>query len=134
MPRRAINPEAVPPPVGQYAHATEWTGPGSLIFISGQIPEAADGSVPEGFEAQCRLVWAHIRAILEAAGLGVGSLLKVTTFLADVRFAEVNGRVRRDVLGSHEPSLTVVGAALLDPRWLLEIEAIAGPAGGNRAA
>ena len=35
------------------------------------------------------------------------------------------GRVRRERLGSHAPALTVIVARTLDPRWLLEIEAMA---------
>lgn len=37
-------------------------------------------------------------------------------------------KVRNEVLGGHHPALTVVIAEIFDPRWLLEIEAVA--AGG----
>lgn len=131
---RTINPESVPLPVGNYAHAVELKGPVRLLFISGQIPEEPGGSVPEAFEAQCRLVWSHIGSILDSAGFEVGDLIKVTTFLSDRGFAEVNSRIRREVLGRHEPSLTVVCASMLDQRWLLEIEAIAGKSGGDDGA
>jgi 2-iminobutanoate/2-iminopropanoate deaminase len=130
---RTLNPGSVPAPVGKYVHAVEVEGPGSLLFISGQIPETLAGSVPESFEDQCRLTWSHIGNILAAAGLGFGDLIKVTTFLSDRGFADANGRIRREVLGSHEPSLTVVCASMLDARWLLEIEAIAGKSRGGSA-
>lgn len=122
---RAFNPGSIPAPEGRYAHAIEVDASRRLLFISGQIPEALDGSVPEGFEAQCRLVWASIASILASAGLGSRDLIKVTTFLSDRSLSEMNARIRREVLGSHEPSLTVVCASLLDSRWLLEIEAVA---------
>lgn len=122
---RTFHPGSVPPPVGGYVHGAQQGESGRLLFVSGQIPEALDGPIPEGFEEQCRLVWSHIGAVLGEAGLGFSDLIKVTTYLSAVGFAEVNSRVRREVLGAHTPALTVVGAALLDPRWLLEIEAVA---------
>ncbi|MEO6324935.1 MAG: RidA family protein [Thermoanaerobaculia bacterium] len=122
------DPSSVPAPQGGYALGLS-AAPLRLLFISGQIPERRDGTVPEDFEAQCRLAWEHVLAVLSDAGLGPVHLLKVTTFLADRADAELNGRIRREVLGAHEPALTVVAVNTLDPRWLLEIEAIAGETG-----
>ena len=118
-------PPSVPAPVGNYAHGLEVPPGARLLFISGQIPEDLAGDVPSDFAAQCRLVWAHVGAVLASAGLGYGHLVKVTTFLADRAYADENGRIRREVLGAHRPALTVVVAGTLDPRWRLEIEAIA---------
>lgn len=83
------------------------------------------GAVPEDFAAQCRLVWANILACLDSAGLSPTNLVKVTTFLSDRRYAELNSLIRQDVLGSHQPALTVIITDIFDDRWLLEIEAIA---------
>jgi enamine deaminase RidA (YjgF/YER057c/UK114 family) len=96
-----------------------------LLFISGQIPQTAAGEVPEGFEEQCRVVWGNITAALHEAGMEVSSLVKVTTFLSDRQYADINGDVRREVLGEHAPALTVIIAEIFDSEWLLEIEAIA---------
>ena len=128
---RRYDPPTVPAPIGNYAHGLEVPAGARLLFVSGQIPEDIAGNVPSDFEGQCRLVWAHVGAVLAAAGLGYEHLVKVTTFLADRSHAEVNGRVRREVLGTHRPALTVIVAEIFDPRWLLEIEAIAaGPPSG----
>jgi 2-iminobutanoate/2-iminopropanoate deaminase len=86
---------------------------------------ARDGTVPDGFEAQARLVWTNLRSQLAAAGLGVHNLVKVTTFLASRDQADLNGAIRREFLGTHTPALTVIVAEIFDPRWLLEIEAVA---------
>jgi 2-iminobutanoate/2-iminopropanoate deaminase len=122
---RSHNPASVPAPVGGYSHGLELEGAGRLIIVSGQIPETVDGVIPDGFGEQCRLVWANIGAVLEAAGLSYRSLVKVNTFLTDRSQADENGRIRREVLDGHEPALTVVVAQTLDARWLLEIEAYA---------
>jgi enamine deaminase RidA (YjgF/YER057c/UK114 family) len=123
------NPPAIAPAVGNYSHALEVPAGRRLVFISGQVPERGDGSVPDGFDAQCHAVWANVLAALAAAGLGPGHLVKVTTFLTDRDQAEANSRIRRAMLGDARPALTVVVAQTLESRWLLEIEAIAaGPA------
>jgi enamine deaminase RidA (YjgF/YER057c/UK114 family) len=96
-----------------------------LLFISGQIPVRADGSVPLDFEGQCHAVWDNLLAVLAGAGLGPEHLVKVTTYLTSRDQAEVNGRVRRERLGEVKPALTVVIAQTFAPEWLLEIEAIA---------
>jgi enamine deaminase RidA (YjgF/YER057c/UK114 family) len=112
-------------PGGAYALAYEVTGPARTLYISGQIPTRADGSVPDGFEAQCRQVWANIDAVLAQAGMTRRDLVKVTTYLSDRRHRDLNSRIRREVLGDHLPALTIIIAGIYDPAWLLEIEAVA---------
>jgi 2-iminobutanoate/2-iminopropanoate deaminase len=125
MKSKAYNPDSVPAPVGSYSQGLEIPAGSRILFISGQIPETLNGEIPPDFEAQCNLVWDHILSILRSAGMSVTDLVKVTTFLTDRGLAEVNSRVRRERLGSHAPALTVIVAQTLDPRWLLEIEALA---------
>jgi len=119
------NPLGAPAAIGGYANAVEITDARRLLFISGQVPMSAEGRVPVGFGAQCRQVWANILECLDEAGLGVEHLVKITTYLSDRSYAEVNSSVRREVLGDHRPALTVVVASIFDEDWLLEIEAIA---------
>jgi 2-iminobutanoate/2-iminopropanoate deaminase len=119
------NPATVHPPAGGYSMGLELTQHRRLLFISGQVPEKTDGTVPEGFEAQCEQAWRNVIAVLAAAGLGVGHLVKVTTFLTDRTQVVTNRTIRRAVLGDHQPALTVVVVETVDSKWLLEIEAIA---------
>lgn len=120
-----INADSAPEALGGYTQALAVEGASRLVFISGQIPQTREGAVPEGFEAQCRLAWSNVVAAVHEAGLEVSSLVKVTTFLSDRRYAEVNGAIRREVLGEHAPALTVIIAEIFDSEWLLEIEAVA---------
>ncbi|KGT75008.1 translation initiation inhibitor [Bradyrhizobium japonicum] len=119
------NPATVHPPAGGYSMGLELTQHRRLLFISGQVPEKADGTVPEGFEAQCEQAWRNVIEVLAAAGLGVGHLVKVTTFLTDRTQVVTNRTIRRAVLGDHQPALSVVVVETVDSKWLLEIEAIA---------
>lgn len=119
------NPPSVHAPAGGYSMGLELSQHRRLLFISGQVPATSDGSVPEGFEAQCQQAWQNVIAVLAAAGLGVTHLVKVTTFLTDLDQVVANRAVRRKMLRGHEPALTVMIAETVDSKWLLEIEAIA---------
>ncbi|MBR0773224.1 RidA family protein [Bradyrhizobium diazoefficiens] len=119
------NPATVCPPAAGYCMGLEVKQHRRLLFISGQVPERLDGTVPEGFEAQCEQSWRNVVEVLAAAGLGVEHLVKVTTFLTDRSQLVANRAIRSKVLGEHQPALTVVVVQTVDSKWLLEIEAIA---------
>jgi 2-iminobutanoate/2-iminopropanoate deaminase len=119
------NPATVHPPASGYCMGLEVKQHRRLLFISGQVPERTDGSVPEGFEAQCEQSWRNVVAVLAAAGLGVEHLVKVNTFLTDRSQLVTNRAIRSKMLGDHQPALTVVVVQTVDSKWLLEIEAIA---------
>lgn len=120
-----VNAPEAPSASGGYSQAVEVTGATRTLYVSGQVPVAQDGSVPETFDKQCRLAWRNVEAQLRAADMGLSDIAKVTTFLADRRFADENSAIRRDVLGTLAPALTVVIAGIFDESWLLEIEVIA---------
>lgn len=119
------NPATVHPPAGGYSMGLELSQHRRLLFISGQVPEKSDGTVPEGFDAQCEQAWRNVIEVLASAGLGVEHLVKVTTFLTDRNQVVTNRSIRGTVLGEHRPALTVVVVETVDSKWLLEIEAIA---------
>jgi enamine deaminase RidA (YjgF/YER057c/UK114 family) len=125
MPNRQIDAPDAPTAVGDYAQAIEVTETSRRLYISGQIPVAPDGTVPTTFEAQARQVWANVNAQLRAADMEIAHLVKVTTYLSDRAYREVNSEVRREVLQNHRPALTIIICGIYDPTWLLEIEAVA---------
>jgi enamine deaminase RidA (YjgF/YER057c/UK114 family) len=123
-----LTPHAAPTApraVGGYAQALEVTGASRFLFVSGQIPLRLDGVLPSTFGAQARQVWAHVAAQLAEAGMGMGNIVRVTTYLSDRMYAKENRDIREEVLGTHTPALTVVIADIFDPAWLLEIEVVA---------
>jgi enamine deaminase RidA (YjgF/YER057c/UK114 family) len=121
--RIVASPEV--PPTRGYAAAVEVSGASRWLFVSGQIPALKDGTVPEGFEAQCRACWRNVLAQLAAGGMGVENIVKVTAFLTDASFTPVARAVRAEMLGGREVAATTVVAGLLDSGWLIEIEAVA---------
>jgi len=96
-----------------------------MLYISGQIPVRPDGTTPESFINQAEQAWANVEAQLSEAGMGLGNIIKHTTFLADRRYRTQNSEVRRHIFGKLEPALTVIITGIFDEAWLLEIEAVA---------
>src|SRR5258707_15565287 len=89
------NPAAVHAPSSGYSMGLELGQHRRLLFISGQVPERSDGSVPEGFEAQWEQAWRNVIEVLATAGLGVEHLVKINTFLTDRDQVVANRAVRR---------------------------------------
>jgi 2-iminobutanoate/2-iminopropanoate deaminase len=120
------NPPALFPPYRGYVHAAEIVEGSRLLFISGLNGFEQDGTtMPESFEEQAELIWKHIRTILASAGMDIGNLVSLRTYLADPKYGEPNARIRAKELGSHRVASTVVCCGLLESRWKLEIEAVA---------
>ncbi|WP_433163430.1 RidA family protein [Kribbella sp. CA-247076] len=121
-----LNPAILPAATGNYTHGVQVDGAQRMVFVSGQVPWGNEhGRVPESFEAQCRMVWRNVLAVLGEAGMGVLNLVKVTTYLSDRQYRALNSKIREEVLGQHAPALTVIICDIYAEEWLLEIEAVA---------
>lgn len=119
-------PEGVSDPYGTYVHGIEPPLNSRMVFLSGQIPVAPDGTVPEGMEAQATVCWQNIEGILKAAGLGIHNLVRTTQYLVDASQYPAANAVRARFLGSHRTaSVAITVPALIEPNWLIEIDAIA---------
>jgi 2-iminobutanoate/2-iminopropanoate deaminase len=121
----AINAPDAPQPSGGYVQAMQVTGANRLLFISGQVPDDVDGSTPEEFEDQARLIWKNLIAQLTAAGMTLDNLVKVTFFLSDRKYIDGYRKVRQEVLQGRQIALTTIITGIFDEKWLMEIEAIA---------
>jgi enamine deaminase RidA (YjgF/YER057c/UK114 family) len=124
--RQTINAAGTIPPLGGgYSNALQISDFKRVVFVSGQVPMEADGTVPEGFAAQCRLAWRNVEAQLRAADMSMANVVKVTTYLGDRAYGKENRVVRREFLGDLCPALTTIVCDIFDAAWLLEVEVIA---------
>lgn len=106
-----------------YSQATRTDG---LVFVSGQVPLDASGSlVPGGIAEQTAQSLANVRAILEAAGAGLSDVVKTTVYLTDLGdFAAMND-VYAAAFAGHAPARATVQVASLPAGARVEIDAIA---------
>ena len=121
-----LNPSDVHVPVGAYSHTAVVPADTEMIFVSGQIGMKLDGSIPIEFGEQAEVVFQNLRACLVAHGLGMESVIKLTTFIVSGQDVRLMREVRQRNFGSHRPTSTAVFVPqLVDPAFLLEVEAIA---------
>lgn len=115
-----------PDAIGPYSQAIVANG---FVFCSGQValePGSSGTLVGVGdVAAQTRRVFDNLAAVLAAAGVTLGHVVKTTVFLTDMaNFAAMN-QVYAERFGSHRPARATVAVAGLPKGALVEIEAIA---------
>lgn len=123
MSKKIISTEKAPAAIGPYSQGISI---GNMVYTSGQIPlNPETGEMAEGIEAQTRQSLENVKAILEAAGLGMDKVVKTTVFLSDMNnFAKMN-EVYKEYFITNYPSRSAVEVARLPKDALIEIEAIA---------
>lgn len=117
-------PVTMPAPLGAYNHSIEVDAKHRWLVMAGQVGQKRDGSVPEDPVGQINLALENVRLNLEAAGMVVADLVKLTWYLV----GEIDTNQRRALtaawLNGHEPTSTVVYvAALAAPIYRVEIDA-----------
>lgn len=124
MPIQPIHAPGTALPAGHYSQAIVHNG---LVYVSGQLPmDLATGARCTGsIEEQTEQVLANLRTVLEAAGSGLGHLVKVTVYVSDVAHWSAVNTVYARVLGAHRPARAVVPTGPLHHGFLVEIEAVA---------
>ncbi|MFA7543580.1 MAG: RidA family protein [Candidatus Cloacimonadaceae bacterium] len=112
-----------PAAIGPYSQAALMN---NALFVSGQLGiDPATGNLAEGFEAQANLVFQHLKAILEAAGMGMSHVVKVSVFLKDMdNFADLNEIYTR-YFSAPYPAREALQVARLPKDGLIEISLIA---------
>ena len=131
-----VRTEAAPAPVGAYPHARRV---GNLLFLSGVGPRqpgsnAIPGNVLDAngqlvgydIEAQCRQVFANVRAVLEASGAAWGDLVDVTVFLIDMqRDFPVYNRLYAEYFAGVDACRTTLGITALPTPIAIELKCVA---------
>lgn len=124
MDKKIYVSKEAPAPVGPYSQAVE---SGGFVFCSGQIAlDAKTGEVFTGDVAeQTRKCMQNVEAVLKAADLQFGNIIKTTIFLTDMGdFAKVN-EVYASYFKEAPPARSCVAVAALPKGVNVEIEVLA---------
>jgi 2-iminobutanoate/2-iminopropanoate deaminase len=101
---------------------------GKLLFISGQISIDPEGNIVGrgDFAAQCKQVFENIKLVLDKAGASYSEIVKINTYLTDLREYPTFAQIRGQYFAGNYPASTVVGVTgLAFEGAMLEVEAIA---------
>ena len=122
--KKVISTAEAPQAIGPYSQAIE---AGGFVFVSGQIPLIpATGELVEGsVEVQTARVLENLKAILEAAGSSLESVVKTTVYITNMDdFAKVNG-IYGQYFQENPPARVCVEVSKLPKGALVEIGVIA---------
>lgn len=121
---RSANPATMAAPGGHYSHAV--TG-GGLVFVSGQLPIAPDGSKlnEASFAEQARQVLDNVARALVGAGSGVEKLLQVRVYVTDIASWPEFNAIYAQWAGNARPARAVVPVPQLHYGFKIEVEAVA---------
>lgn len=121
--RETIRTDKAPAAVGPYSQAVR---AGGFLYISGQLGiDPAAGNLCSGVEAQTHRALENIKAIVEEAGGGMDSIVKMTVLLDSIGdFKSMNG-VYATFFENDPPARAAFEVAALPLGGLVEIEAIA---------
>ena len=120
--KKIIASPKAPAAIGPYSQATM---AGDTLYVSGQLPIAADGTMPESIEEQTRQSLSNIGYILEEAGLSFADVTKTCVLHADINdFAAMNA-VYSEFFRSECPARVCYQVAALPKAAKVEIDAIA---------
>ena len=122
--KREIRTDNAPQPIGPYSQAV--LAKGSFVFCSGQIPLKPDGTLAgDDIKIQTRQSIENLKAVLEAANLGLKDIVKTTVLLKSMDdFAAMN-EVYNEYFAKSKPARAAFEVCRLPKDVLVEIEAIA---------
>ncbi len=121
---KLTNPPGMAAPGGHYTHAVSGNG---FVFVSGQLPIAADGSKLNDapFERQAQQVLDNIATALTGAGSAIERLVQVRVYVTDIASWPAFNAIYAKWIGSSRPARAVVPVPELHYGFKIEIEAVA---------
>jgi enamine deaminase RidA (YjgF/YER057c/UK114 family) len=117
---------------GRFSEAVTVTGPGKTIFLAGVGAEDENGAAGTilykgDFAAQCKYAYEKIKRLLDRHGATLGDVVKMVSYLTDVRYQPDYGKCRVDAFGDQPlPAHTLLTISQLAwPGMIVEIDVTA---------
>ena len=121
-----LTPIDIPPPFAPYSHGVELPAGQRLVFCSGQLGIAKDGTIPPDCDGQTRLCFNNIRSILREAGMGLQHIVRVNAYVSGREHLAAYMAVRNSLFSAPFPASTLmIVSGFARPEFVVEIEAIA---------
>jgi len=124
MKRETVQTDQAPAAIGPYSQAVK---AGDMVFASGQIPlnpstgEMVDGDIRD----QTRQCLKNLQAVLEAAGSGLGKVVKTTVFIVRMEDFPLVNEAYGKFFPDAPPARACVEVSALPKGAQVEVEAVA---------
>lgn len=123
---RMLNPSGLRTPPGPWSGAIEIRPGARYVFTCGLVGVRQDGTYEQGVEAQAARIFENLKILLAEAGMAIEDVVKITSFMVDLREQPAYAKARKPYLGDARPAMTLLGVAQLShPDLRLEVEVIA---------
>jgi enamine deaminase RidA (YjgF/YER057c/UK114 family) len=97
---------------------------GNQVWVAGTAPIMPDDAdPPEGAYDQAKVCIGIIERALAEAGATLDDVVRTRIYVTEAGHIDAVGRAHGEAFGRARPATTGIVTALLDPRWLVEIEA-----------
>lgn len=119
-------PAALPAPFANYSHAVIVPAGARMLFCSGQLGIAPDGTIPESAEAQADLCFAAIGHMLADAGMSAADIVRINAFVTDrAHMAGYMASRDRHVPQPPPASTLMIVSGFTRPEFKVEVEVVA---------
>jgi enamine deaminase RidA (YjgF/YER057c/UK114 family) len=122
-----FNPPSVHAPLALYSHGGLVKAGSDILYVAGQVGTRPDGTLATTIGEQADEAFANIIRVLQSKGMTAANIVKLNIYavMGQTGVEQVRAARHRH-LGDHRPTSTFVYIAqLVDPKYLIEIEAIA---------
>lgn len=123
---RMLNPSRLRPPPGPWSTAIEVRPGARYLYTCGLVGVRQDGTFEQGVEAQAARIFENLKILLAEADMDMKDVVKIISYMVDVREQPVYAKARKPYLGDAHPAMTLLGVRELShPDLRLEVEIIA---------
>jgi 2-iminobutanoate/2-iminopropanoate deaminase len=121
--KKIIITDKAPAAIGPYSQGIV---AGGLLFTSGQLPiHPVTGNIPATVAEQTIQVLDNLKAIVEAAGLTLGNVVKTTVYLQSMADFDTMNKIYSTYFPNNPPSRATVEVSKMAKNALVEIDAVA---------
>lgn len=122
--KKCISTDSAPKAIGPYSQAVVANG---MAYLSGQIPldPSTNQLIQGGIVEQTERVLENLKAVLEASGASLATVVKTTVYLKDMGEFQAMNEIYGKYFAENAPARATVQAAKLPRDVNVEIDAIA---------
>ncbi len=123
---RELHPRGIRAPFSNYSHGVEVPAGSRLVFCSGQLGIGRDDVIPPDTQAQARLCFSNIEAVLREAGMGLGDIVRINAYVTGREHLKPYMEVRNALFSGCLPASTLmIVSGFARPEFTVEVEAVA---------